>query len=171
MSNKNKEILLGQLHDMEDFAELKKYKIPPIYLLGGSGCIVGEYIKRATVDFDVIDMNYPSQSARFFRLLEKVDYLDLYQITIDLDFKKRAKKLSEFKYLDIYVLSKEDIIVTKIGRYGEKDINDIRELLKNSDKSLILKLIDNVNQRHNIGEKLKEVFLKNVKLFRRDFDV
>ena len=116
-------------------------------------------------------MNYPSQSARFFRLLEKVDYLDVYQTTIDLDFKKRAKKLSEFKYLDIYVLSKEDIIVTKIGRYGKKDINDIRELLKNSDKSLILKLIDNVNQRHNIGEKLKEVFLKNVKLFRRDFHV
>lgn len=171
MSSKDRDILIRQLHDMEDFAELRKYKMPPIYLLGGSGCIIGEYIKRATVDFDIIDMNYPSQSASFFRLLEKVDYLDLYQTTIALDYEKRAKKLEEFKYIDIYVLSKEDIIVTKIGRYEEKDINDIRELLQDSDRSLILKIIDNVKERKDIGEKLKRAFIKNVKLFRRDFDV
>jgi hypothetical protein len=44
MMDKNREILFEILHDMEDFAQLKNIDYPPIYLLGGSGCIVAGYL-------------------------------------------------------------------------------------------------------------------------------
>ena len=171
MDNKNRAMLIEILHDMEDFAKLKGLKCPPIYLLGGSGCIAGGYINRATTDFDILNMDYPAYAGRIFRLLGETDYLDMDLTTIAAGFENRAIKLEEYKYLDIYVLSKEDIIVTKIGRYSEKDIQDIEELIKSSDKTLILDLIDKVNQRTDIGKKIKEEFIKNVTVFRRQFIV
>ena len=171
MDNKNREVLIDILHDMEDFAQLKGLKCTPIYILGGSGCIVGGYIDRATMDFDIMNMDYPAYVGRIFRLLGEVDYLELILTTVAPELESRAKRLEEFKYLDIFVLSKEDIIVTKIGRYSEKDVSDIQELIKSSDKYLILKLINEVSQRIDIGEKIRDEFIKNATKFRRDFDV
>ena len=162
---------MGILHDMEDFAKLKELSCPPIYLLGGSGCIIGGYINRATLDFDILNMDYPASSGRIFKMLGNTDYLDLYLTTIASGFEERAIKIKEFSYLEIYVLSKEDIITTKIGRYSEKDIEDISELIKYSNKDLILKHISTIMERADISPKVKEVFIKNATLFRRDFNV
>ena len=45
--------------DMEKVA--RAFEIEPfdIYLLGGSACVLGGFIDRATRDFDFIDINYP----------------------------------------------------------------------------------------------------------------
>jgi len=171
MDNKTRDMLIEILHDMEDFAELKGLKCPPIYLLGGSGCIVGGYLNRATTDFDILNMEYPAYVGRIFRILGEADYLELDLTTIAAGFENRSKKLEEFKHLDIFVLSKEDIIVTKIGRYSVKDVQDIEDLIKSSDNVLILDLINRVSQRTDIGKKVKEEFLKNVTVFRRQFNV
>jgi len=171
MDKKNRDVLLETLHDMEDFAKLRELKCPPIYLLGGSGCIVGEYISRATTDFDILNIGYPAYVGRIFRLLGETDYLELDLTTIASGFENRAKKLEEFKYLDIYVLSKEDIIVTKIGRYSEKDVQDIDELIKGSDRALISDLIIKITQRNDISKRVMEEFLKNASVFRGRFSV
>lgn len=168
---KNRDVLLGLIQDMEDFARIKKEKCPPIYLLGGSGCIIADYFERGTLDIDLLDMDYPSRVGKLFRLLGSVDILDKYLTTVAWGFEKRAKKLEQFDYLDIFVLSVEDIIVTKIGRYSKKDREDIGKLLEHADRNLVNYLIDNVSKRIDISTAVLKEFLENAKFFRSDFNV
>jgi len=90
MERKTKDILLELFQDMEDFSAMKKIKYPPIYLLGGSGCIIVGYLDRATTDVDFLDMNY---NANIGRILDRFDMLDIYLMTITLDFEERVIKL------------------------------------------------------------------------------
>jgi hypothetical protein len=168
---KNKQVLLEYLHDMDDFAELKGMECPPIYLLGGSGCILGDYIDRATTDFDLVDMNYKSTAGRLFKMLERFDLLDLYVTPLAPEFEKRAIMLNGFKILKIFILSKEDIIVSKLSRFSEKDIDDIKQLISSSDKGLVSNLIDKVSSRIDFSERVKSIFIKNSKAFKEIFYV
>jgi hypothetical protein len=168
---KNKEILLELLHDAEDFAKLKSIKCPPIYLLGGSGCIIGEYFERATTDIDFIDMDYPASVGKVFRLFEKFDMLDLYVCPIAKEFETRAIRLKEFAYLEFYVLSREDIIVSKLSRYEEKDREDIGKLMNKADKQLVLDLIEKVKERNDFSSRVKTYFIQNVAQFKEMFYV
>lgn len=169
MQNKNREILLEILQDMDDFAKMKSIDYPPIYLLGGSGCIVAGYLDRATTDIDFLDMGYTASIGRLFRLFDRFDMLDMYLTTIPLDFKKRAIKMKDFK--NIFVLSKEDIIVSKLGRYSKKDIEDISILINDVNKDMVLELIDAVKNRKDISKRVIEVFSENVIKFKERFYV
>lgn len=171
MDNKNRDIILELLQDMEDFARMRNEKCPPIYLLGGAACIIGGYIERATLDIDLLDMNYSAKAGKLFRMLGNIDILDKYLTAIADDFERRAIKLEQFKYLDILILSIEDIIVTKIGRYSEKDVEDIGELMLSADRNLVLELIDNVFKRRDISGIVLKKFSDNVKKFKGDFYV
>lgn len=171
MDRKNKEILLELLHDADDFATLKRIKCPPIYFLGGSGCILGNYLNRATFDLDFLDIDYNAAAGKVFRLFDRFDMLDIYVTPIAEDFEKRAVKLTGFETLAFFVLSKEDIIVSKLGRYSEKDREDIDILIKHSDKKLIARLIENVKNRDDFSERVKSEFIKNSKLMRDKYNV
>ncbi len=169
MESNNREKLLEMLQDMEDFSKMKDLDYPPIYLLGGSGCIIAGYFDRGTTDFDLLDMEYSANMGRLLRILEKIDLLDIYLTTISDDFAERAIKLKGFK--NIYVLSREDIIVSKIGRYSVIDIEDISILMMKADKALLKKLIQSVMDRKNISERVKQEFILNQKKFRERFNV
>lgn len=169
MFGKSKDILVQILDDMEAFAEMKGIEYPPIYLLGGSGCIIGEYLSRATTDFDLLDMEYDASMGRLLRLLDRYDFLDIYLTTIPEDFKQRAKKINNYK--NVYVLSREDMVLSKIGRYSEKDVEDISILIKDIDRDLLTGLIEKVIGRNNISERVKEVFISNLVLFKGKFNV
>lgn len=169
MAEKSREILMQILKDMDDFAAMKGIDYPPIYLLGGSGCILGGYLDRATTDFDLLDMEYDAAMGRLLRILDRYDFLDGYLTTIPEDFSLRAEKIENFR--NIYVLSREDIILSKVGRYSEKDIEDISVLMEEADKERLIRLIDKVRSRDNLSERVKEAFAANLKLFRERFDV
>ncbi len=171
MDLKNREILLELLHDADDFATLKKIECPPLYFLGGSGCILGEYLDRATFDLDFIDINYSASAGKVFRLFDRFDMLDLYVTTVAENFEERALSLSGFDTLKFYVLSKEDIIVSKLGRYSEKDREDISTLIKDSKKDLLVQLISNVVNRQDLSDRIKQEFIKNSQLLRDDYNV
>jgi hypothetical protein len=167
--SKSKEILTQILRDMDDFAQMKGLDYPPIYLLGGSGCIIAGYLNRATTDLDLLDMEYDASIGRLLRILDKYDLLDFYLTTIPADFKTRAVKIDGYK--NIFVLSREDIILSKIGRYNDKDIDDLSILINTADKVLIVDLISKVITRSDISERVKAAFIENLKLFRERFDV
>lgn len=171
MEMKNRDIILELLHDMEDFAKLKNLDCPPLFLLGGSGCIVGGYINRTTTDIDLLDIGFSASAGRVLKLLGEFDSLDLYVTTVSSGYEKRSIKLEEFKYANVYVLSKEDIVVTKIGRYSEKDIEDIQKLIMYCDMNLLFELIENVLKRNDISKKIQDEFRKNVLTFKEDFCV
>lgn len=167
----DKQALILALQDMEDFAMLKELDCPPIYMLGGSACIIEGYLERATRDIDILDLEYSAQMGRLFRILGEVDYLDLMLTTLAEGYQERAVRVSAVKKIQVYTLSREDIIVTKIGRYSDKDKEDIKELIKKSNKIKINELINSVKQRQNMSQRVKEYFISNVEKFRRDFDV
>jgi hypothetical protein len=167
--NKSKEILTQILKDMDDFAQMKGLDYPPIYLLGGSGCIIADYLNRATTDLDLLDMEYDASMGRILRILEKYDLLDFYLTTIPEDFKTRAVRI--YGYKNIYVLSREDIILSKIGRYSDKDIDDISLLMEKAEKNLLAELTVKVLNRGDIGGRVKAAFIDNLNLFRERFDV
>ena len=90
--------MLEILHDADDFATLKKIKCSPIYFLGGSGSILGNYMSRATFDLDFIDINYDASAGKVFRLFDRFDMLDLYVTPIAEGFEERAIELQGLRH-------------------------------------------------------------------------
>jgi len=159
------------IFDMEKVARV--FEIAPfdIYFLGGSACILGGYTDRATRDFDFIDLNYSSRLGKVFVQLKDFDMLEYESTLVSPRYKERAIKLNKFKYLNIYLLSVEDIIVSKIIRLEQKDLHDIDELIKVADKGIINKVIDEVLTRNDLYESKKEQFTKRLSLFRERYNV
>jgi len=83
---KNKKTILEILHDMEDFAIMKQMQCKPIYLAGGSACILADVIQRGTIDIDILDINYAANIGRLFKLLGDYDILDLELTTVAENF-------------------------------------------------------------------------------------
>lgn len=164
-----REDLLEILKDLVAFATLKDAPLPKLYFLGGSGCILGNYLSRATMDFDFIDLNYPAVEGRLFKVLGSFDMLDLALTTLPLDFATRSKPIESFT--TFFVLSKEDIVCSKIGRYSQKDQEDIQHLLKTSDKALLEALIEKVLLRTDLSPLIRDHFVINLRRFKEDFDV
>ncbi len=138
------------ISDMEKVAELFDIEPFDIYLLGGSACILGGFIDRATRDFDFIDLNYSSKLGKAFTQLRDFDMLEYQSTLVSPKYKESATKLSKLDYLSVYLLSVEDIIVRKIIRLGEKDLQDIDQLMRSANKKLINQIIDEVLSRNDL---------------------
>jgi hypothetical protein len=160
-----------RIRDMETVAQVFDIEPFDIYFLGGSACILGGYTERATRDFDFVDMNYPSKLGRVFTMLRDFDMLEYESTLISPTYKDRATKLDKFEYLNIYLLSPEDIIVSKIIRFETKDIIDIDALVKLSDKKLINAIIEEVLSRKDLYESKKSKFIDKIPEFRKKYNV
>lgn len=163
--------LEDKLFEMEKVAQLFQIEPFDIYFLGGSACILGDYTNRATRDFDFIDLNYSATLGKVFVHLRDFDMLEYESTLISPKFKDRAKKLIKFNYLNIFVLSIEDIIVSKIIRLEQKDIQDIDELILKADKVIINIIIDEVTSRTDLFESKKQGFIDKLILFREKYNV
>ncbi|NLC69435.1 MAG: hypothetical protein GX754_11785 [Clostridiaceae bacterium] len=157
--------------DMEKVARVFEIEPFDIYLLGDSACVLGGFIDRATRDFDFIDLGYPSRLGKVFVQLRDFDMLEYESTVVSPKYKERAIRLEKFKYLNIYMLSVEDIIVSKIIRLEQKDLQDIDELIKVADKKLINRIIDEVLNRNDLYESKKEQFTRQLPLFRERYHV
>ena len=163
--------LLEILHEMEEVTKLFKLDPFDIYILGGGACILGEYTNRATMDIDFIDLGYPSKYGKAFTLLRDYDMLEYESTILSPNYKKRATKLEEFRYINVYILSKEDVVISKIIRLAEKDIEDLNKIIPNCDKKLLNDIIEEIINRDDLFESKKKEFLKKLELFRRKYNV
>ena len=166
-----KKQLEDRIFDMEKVAIAFNIEPFDIYFLGGAACILGEYTERATRDFDFIDLNYPSGLGRVFVQLRDFDMLEYESTIISPKYKERAIKLNKFRYLNVFLFSPEDIIVSKIIRLEQKDINDINELIDIADKELINQIIDEVLLRDDLYESKRNRFIKELPQFRKRYYV
>lgn len=167
----NYQAMITVIEDMEKIAQTLNISSFPIYFLGGSACILGQYSDRATRDFDFVDLNYSSHYGKVLRYLNDFDMLEYESTLLAPTYRERAKKLEQFKFLEVYVLAREDIIVSKIIRMEPKDIEDIDLLIKESNKELIKKIIYEVLQRVDLFESKKEAFFKNLPAFMEKYHV
>lgn len=166
-----KDNLLEILHEMEDVTKLFKLEPFEIYIIGGSACILGEYTTRATLDVDFVDLGYPAKYGKVFTLLRDYDMLEFQSTILSPNYKKRALKLDEFKYINVYILSKEDIVISKIIRLESKDIEDLDEIIPKCNKEILNKIIDEVLNREDLFESKRNEFIKKLEIFREKYNV
>ena len=149
------------LADMEILAKATKTEPFEIYLLGGAGCVLAGYLERATRDFDIIDLDYAASLGRVMKPLEPFDLIEPQLAALAPEYKKRAILLPQFEYLSVYVLSCEDIILSKLTRFNERDSHDISELLPSADISLVFSLAESILAGELIPQ-AKKALLENM---------
>jgi hypothetical protein len=132
---------------------------------------LGQYTERATRDFDFMDLNYPSGLGRVFVQLRDFDMLEYESTIVSPKYKKRAIKSDKFEYLNVYLLSPEDIIVSKIIRLEQKDIEDIDKLMETADKELVNQIIEEVLSRNDLYESKRDLFIKKLQQFKEKYNV
>ena len=166
-----KDNLIEVLHEMEEVTKFFKLEPFDIYLMGGSACMLGEYTTRATMDVDFVDLGYTAKYGKVFVLLRDYDMLEYESTLLSPTYKERAIKLEEFKYINVYILSKEDIAVSKIIRLAEKDIEDLNQIIPKCDIKVLNEIIDEIICRDDLFESKKEGFLNNLKIFKEKYNV
>ncbi len=166
-----KDNLIEVLHEMEEVTKMFKLEPFDIYIIGGGACILGEYTTRATLDIDFVDLGYSAKYGKVFVLLRDYDMLEYQSTILSPNYKKRAIRLEEFQYINVYILSKEDIAISKIIRLAPKDIEDLEQIIPNCDKEILNTVIEEVLNRNDLFESKKSKFEKKLKIFREKYNV
>lgn len=166
-----KDNLIEVLREMEEVTKLFKLETFDIYIIGGSACILGEYTTRATLDIDFVDLGYPAKYGKVFALLRDYDMLEYQSTILSPMYKERAIKLEEFKYINVYILSKEDIVISKIIRLAEKDIEDLNQIMPKCNKNNLNNIIKEILDREDLFESKKEEFKRKLKIFKEKYNV
>jgi hypothetical protein len=162
---------IEDLKVIEQIAISRNYPAIDLYFLGGSGCILGNYLDRLTHDVDIINLDYPSKYGTLFRLFGEYDMLDLQNTSVPPSYRSRCKIIPGFSLVKPFVLSREDIIVSKIIRLAEKDREDIQNLLPYSDITLVNDLINEVLNNPDMLDTALNRFKQKLPEFRRIFNV
>lgn len=161
-------------NDLKFVDDIIGYMMPgcnlALYLAGGSACILAGYLERATKDFDIIDTGYTSTIGKILNYLQPYDLLDISHAEIPIHFMDRAIKLEGFKNINVFVLSREDIIASKIGRYNEKDKTDIKMLLEGANINVLKESIADTIAGI-INSNRKQRYLKHLKEFNLTYNL
>lgn len=163
--------LIEVIHEMEEVTKLFKLEPFDIYIIGGSACVLGKYTNRATLDIDFIDLGYPSKYGKAFSILRDYDMLEYESTILSPTYKQRAIKLNEFKYINVFILSIEDVAVSKIIRLSEKDIEDLNQIVPKCDKEVLNNIINEIIDRKDLFESKKLEFIKKIKIFKEKYNV
>ncbi len=166
-----RDTLIEVLHEMEEVTKLFKLEPFDIYIIGGSACVLGEYTTRATLDVDFVDLGYPAKYGKVFVLLRDYDMLEYESTILSPTYKERAIKLEEFEFINVYLLAKEDVAVSKIIRLAPKDIEDLNEIIPKCDKGILNSIIEEILNREDLFESKKAEFIKKLEIFREKYNV
>lgn len=159
--------------ELVNLALNKDEKELEIYTLGGAGALLAGYFTRYTHDIDYIDLNYKAWQGKYLDLLgTQTDILEFSHTTISPTYKERVNTVYDGECLKVYVISKEDIVVSKLCRYAEKDQKDIRILMKTVDREILLRILNEVKSDiSNRVPKIREQFLKNSLLLIEEYSL
>ncbi len=124
---------------------------------------------KATLDIHFVDLGYPAKYGKAFSLLRDYDMLEYQSIVLSPTYQERAIKLDEFNYINVYILSKEDVVVSKIIRLAEKDIEDLDQIVPNCDKELLNKIIKEIIDRDDLFDSKKNEFIRKLSIFRNKY--
>ena len=128
-----------------------------------------EEVTKLFIDF--VDLGYPAKYGKVFVLLRDYDMLEYQSTILAPSYQSRAKQLEEFRYIHVYILSREDIVISKIIRLAEKDREDLEQLMPKCDKKLLNNIINEVIEREDLFQSKKEEFEKKLKVFREKYHV
>ena len=119
---------------------------------------------QAVLETDVLPLTLYSYKNYFLIITQKKE--------IDKTFYKFFRiKLEEFQYINVYILSKEDVAVSKIIRLADKDIEDLEQIIPKCNKNKLNKIIEEILNRDDLFESKKDGFKRNLKIFREKYNV
>lgn len=148
----NRSTINRSLKDLENFLQLLAdldEKIE-LYAMGGTAMVL-KNIKEATKDIDFLTTEKQETIRKLFTLagLKEKDssklcniwYLDdirvdmfydefIMGISLPDDWKEKSEHLRDIGKLKLFILNWEDIIITKISRSEQRDIEDALEIIK-----------------------------------------
>ena len=117
-----------------------------IYVFGGAAAVIAYAARRGTVDLDIYfeDLDVEAKLLEWAGQGSELDrkfgvYIQSANTTLmlleDPEWRKRSAEIMQgaFKGLRVKALSKEDLILSKLSRYNERDREDIRHLIKDCD--------------------------------------
>lgn len=131
-------------------------------IVGGGALILMGFISRATQDIDVIHFT----PAELLRLMSKYDINANVSAHLDCfpeDYYKRAKQIEiPTQKIVFYTLSLEDLVISKLNSYRDKDIKDISEprVLKDLNWNTLDQLAQEMEESL-ISERLRSEFKHN----------
>lgn len=166
-----KENLLTILKEMDKVTNLFQLEPFDIYILGGGACILGEYTTRATLDVDFVNLDYPAKYGRVFTVLRDYDMLDYASTILSPRYQERAIKLEGFCNIHVYILSKEDVVVSKIIRLAEKDEEDLNQMVPKCNKTRLNTIIKEILERKDLLESKRVEFERKLVIFREKYNV
>ena len=166
-----KENLLTILQEMDEVTKLFQIEPFDIYILCGSACILGDYTTRATMDVDFVNLDYPAKYGRVFTLLRDYDMLDYASTILSPSYQERAIKLEGFHHIHVYILSKEDVAISKIIRLAEKDEEDLKQIIPQCDRKQLNTIIQEIMDREDLLQSKKEEFERKLVRFREKYHV
>ena len=121
---------------------------------------------------NIIEVLHEMEEVTKLFKLEPFDNMLEYEGTIlSPNYKERAIKLEEFQYINVYILSKEDVAVSKIIRLADKDMEDLEQIIPKCDKNTLNKIIEEILNRDDLFESKKDGFKRNLKIFREKYNV
>lgn len=128
---------------LDTLLKLEQIKLK-VCLIGGMACLLTGLIHRATIDYDLLNLDYSPRVRNYLNLLQPYDLVDFEATTISRNFKDRICSVFKGEYLECNILSIEDLILSKLCRNLEKDFKDIDRLIEKADLSRVTDLIGEV---------------------------
>lgn len=128
------------------FPNVKKLTL---VITGGASFLLKDFKDKVTLDIDTIseldeDMLLYLESFSINNGASAVTYLSN-------SYQERLEKVKgNFKVLDVYVLSNEDLVISKIGRLSDDDLRDIHYtgIMDKVDFHLLSKLAEEISAKH-----------------------
>ncbi|HQA58737.1 MAG TPA: DUF6036 family nucleotidyltransferase [Acetivibrio sp.] len=137
-------------------------KVFKLIIVGSSAIALKHNLLRITDDIDSLHIEeelweFLRKNYEVYRINDRCKGI----ILLHPDYEERLVKIKidyKFNFLDIYLLSDYDLIITKFGRGYPQDLKDIKEsgILKNIDIHKLHKLANESFEYHVGEEKLKK---------------
>ena len=152
------------------FEKVNKYIIQDVkisaYCVGGIAVSYWVGPKRVTGDIDVVFSQQVNTDDLFIEENGKrIGFDSNFNDTLSAlqeDYQGRAKLVTEFEKIKIYVISPEDLSIMKMSRWNEQDRRDVILLIENR--------LLNKELLSDIFEDVSKVYIGNYVLFKYAFD-
>lgn len=97
---------------------------------------------------------------------------NLIEVIHEMEEVTKLFKLEPFDiYIIVFILSMEDVAVSKIIRLSEKDIEDLNQIVPKCDKEVLNNIINEIIDRKDLFESKKLEFIKKIKIFKEKYNV
>ena len=167
----NKEDVFLTFKKLDLLMQMDNYELD-ICLIGGTACLLTDLISRVTIDYDLLNLDYSPNVRNYLNFFNPYDLVDFEATTIPRSYIKRRISVFSGVCVHCFILSIEDIILSKLYRNFEIDFKDIDILIKKADLTLVHTLIEEVNDDiHTRYPRLQENFILSLNTFKKRYQL